>query len=79
MKNATKNDKKRTALILGGAFVAAAWLISGPVLLDKWGISGKANGLLIWIPAMIVFFGSIAGDKKKLACERRAFKRLIGR
>ena len=78
MKN-RKNDSKRTATVLGNAILAAGWLVNGPDILLTWGIGETANDLLTWMPAMSVFFWSIASDKQKLACEARAFKRLIGR
>lgn len=79
MKNTRKKDIRKTAIILGGAIIAPAWLIAGQEFLSQRGINGKINDLLVWMPAMIVFFGCIAGDKRTLACEARAFRRLIGR
>lgn len=72
------NHKQRTIKILGSAILAAAWLMAGPKLLTKWGVNGTANDLLVWIPAMTIYFVSILGDKSVYACEARAIKRLLG-
>ena len=79
MKTERKIDRKRTGIVLGGALIAAAWLIGGPELLVKWGISGKANDLMVWLPAMGLYFSLITSHKNTMACEARAFKRLFGR
>ncbi|MCF6219846.1 MAG: hypothetical protein L3J65_01915 [Robiginitomaculum sp.] len=65
--------------ILGAAFLAAAWMIGGPDILSKLNWHGKVIDLATWIPTIMVFFWSISGNNKFLACERRAFRRLLGR
>jgi hypothetical protein len=75
-----KNYKyKHTASILGVSILAAAWLIGGPDILSKFGASEKATELLTLPVAMIAFFWIVSRNKSFIACERRAFKRLIGR
>jgi len=64
--------------ILSAAILAAAWMIAGPDVLQKFSWHPKVVDLLTWVPAMTVFFWSISGSKTFLACERRAFKRLLG-
>jgi len=54
-------------------------LIFGPEVLRGWGVEGNTNDALVWGPAMAIYFAAIAGDKETLACEARAFHRLIGR
>jgi len=73
-----KTYRNRSLLILGAAVLAAAWMIGGPDALQRFNWHPKVVELLVWIPAMIVFFWSISGNKKFLACERRAFKKLLG-
>jgi len=73
-----KTYRNRSLLILGAALLAAAWMIGGPDALQRFNWHPKVVELLVWIPAMIVFFWSISGNKKFLACERRAFKKLLG-
>ena len=79
MKNQRKYTRKKTAIILGSALCAAAWLIAGPDVLKGWGITGTSNQVLVWMPTMVLFFASIASDKQMLACEARAFRRLLGK
>lgn len=71
--------KKRTYLILGVALLAAAWMIGGPDILRTLNWHAKVIDLAIWVPAIMVFFWSISGQKKFLSCERRAFRKLLGR
>ena len=73
-----KTYRNRSLLILGAALLAAAWMIGGPDALQRFNWHPKVVELLVWIPAMIVFFWSISSNKKFLACERRAFKKLLG-
>ena len=72
-------NRRRIAIILGASLCAALWLIAGPEALRMWGIEGAVNDALVWGPAMLMYFGSIAGDKQTLACEMRNIKRLLGR
>jgi len=74
-----KTYRNRGIIILGAALLAAAWMIAGPDLLQKFNWHPKIVDILVWVPAMLVFFWSISGNKKFLACERRSFKRLIGK
>jgi len=74
-----KTYRNRSIVTLGAALLAAAWMIGGPDLLNKFNLSTTVVELLVWVPAMIVFFWSISGNKKFLACERRSFKKLIGK
>lgn len=74
-----KTYRNRTFLILGAALLSAAWMIAGPDLLQRFNWHPKAIDILVWIPAMIVFFWSISGHRKFLACERGAFRKLIGK
>lgn len=75
-----KNHKsKHTASVLGVSILAAAWLIGGPDILTKLGASEKATELLTLPVAMIAFIWIVSRDKSFIACERRAFKRLIGK
>ncbi len=77
MKNTSK--RKHTALILGVSILAAAWLIGGPDILAKFGVSSEKAELFTLPVAMIAFIWIISRDKDLIACERRAFKRLIGK
>lgn len=74
-----KSYRTRTFLILGAAILAAAWMIAGPGVLGRLNWHMKVVDLLTWVPAIMVFFWSISGNTKFLACERRAFKKLLGR
>ncbi len=71
--------KNKSWLILVAAILAAAWIIGGPDILQKLNWHSKIIYFLTWMPAIIVFFWSISGNNKFLACERRAFRRLLGR
>lgn len=72
-----KQYRNRSFLILGAAICAAAWMIGGPDALQRFNWHPKVVELLVWIPAMTVFFWSISGNKNFIACERRAFKKLL--
>ena len=69
--------KNRSFLVLGLAILAAAWMIAGPSVLNRLNLHETVVELLVWVPAMTVFFWSISGHKKFMACERKAFKRLL--
>jgi len=69
--------KNRGVIILGASILAAAWMIVGPDVLNKFNLDETAVEILVWMPAMILFFGSISGHKDFIACERRAFKKLL--
>jgi len=69
--------RNRSIKVLGLAILVAAWMIAGPGVLNRLNLHGTVVELLVWVPAMIVFFWSISGHKKFIACERRAFKRLL--
>jgi hypothetical protein len=75
-----KNQKlKHTASILGVSILVAAWLIAGPDILSSFGASEKLTKLLTLPIAFIAFVWIVSSDKNFIACERRAFKRLIGK
>lgn len=76
MKN---NKSKHTASSLGVSILAAAWLIAGPDILTRFGASERLTELLTYPVAMIAFIWIVSRDKGIIACERRTFKRLIGR
>ncbi|PHS76772.1 MAG: hypothetical protein COB56_05630 [Robiginitomaculum sp.] len=73
-----KTYRNRSFLILGAALLAAAWMIGGPDVLQRLDWHPKVVELLTLVPAIMVFFWSISGNKKFLTCERRAFKKLLG-
>ncbi len=77
--NNRKTYRNKIWLILGAAILAAAWMIVGPIMLQKMGWHSKAIDLATWMPAIMVFFWSISGNNKFLACEGRAFRKLLGR
>lgn len=73
-----KTYRNKIFLILGAASLAAAWMIGGPDVLHGLAWHPKVVKLATYVPAIMVFFWSISGNNKFLACERRAFKRLLG-
>ncbi len=75
--NKKKTYRNNSILILSAAILAAAWMIGGPDVLSKLNWNSKIIDLLVWMPAMTVFFWSISGNKIFLACERRSFKKLL--
>ena len=77
--NNRKQYRTRSFLILGAAFLAAAWMMGGPDLLQELNWHAKVIDLSTWMPAIMVFFWSISGNKEFLACERRTLWKLLGR
>ena len=77
--NKTHHNRARTGVALGGSILAAAWLINGSEFLSIRGITGVANELLVWVPAMLMMLWLFAGDQQTRECERRAFGRLLGK
>jgi len=75
-----KNKPYRTRifLILGTALLAAAWMIAGPDVLQRFNWHPKLVNFLVFAPSIMVFFWSISGYNKFLACERRAFRKILG-
>jgi|GEM_PF-3318593 len=74
-----KKTTKQVTLTLGSSILAAAWLISGPDILSATGWHSKIIDILVWVPAMAVFFFAISPNQAFLECERRAFRRLLGK
>jgi Na+/pantothenate symporter len=70
---------KHTASILGVSILAAAWMVGGPDILAKFGASERLIEMLTLPVAMIAFLWIVSRDKEAMACERRAFRRLIGK
>ena len=73
------NKTRQSASILGVAMFAAAWLIGGPDILSEFGASERLAELLTMPVSMIAFIWIISRDSEMIACERRIFKRLIGK
>lgn len=72
-----KTYRNKSFMILGAAVLAAAWMIGGPDVLQRFNWHPKVIDIATMIPAITVFFWSISGNKNFLACERRAFKKLL--
>ena len=73
-----KPHKTRIFLILGTALLAAAWMIGVPDVLQRFNWHPKLVDFLVFAPSVMVFFWSISGHNKFLACERRAFRKMLG-
>ena len=71
--------RHKSWLILSAAILAATWMVAGLEVLGRLNWPTKIIDLLTWMPAIMVVFWSISGKTKFLACERRAFKKLLGR
>ncbi len=73
-----KFRKTKISLILGTAMLAAAWMIGGPDVLQGFNWHPKLVNFLVFAPSVMVFFWSISGYNKFLACERRLFRKMLG-
>ena len=66
-------------LILPLSILAAAWMIMGPDWMMGWGMaSEKWVTFLTWLPAGIVFWMIVSARPGFYACEKRAFRRVLG-